>query len=501
MNLKEITYAEIREIFIEMSNKDYMYTSSLIIIGKHFLEYFFSNDIYKMPFKEIRENFISAVNREDFENVPNEEEAFFKFICNEYLDLKFSPSVQMLQYYNMASNDLKVINERIKNYEKDIEKLNRMNRKLTNEEGYEKLLLQYFIELNIEAKEEIIEFLTYKIKNHALNNSQEKPKICANWRNHFPYNYRLEPAHYKKETITDLHNKFQELPISEYNRILIMYKEDNKNFYNSMQDYILNYHIIDKIYNFIHSHYRLNKREEILRQALFAYEDGETLIFCNVIPLQIEGIFHDYCLELGISETDLLASPLHEKLKIITSKDNNFRDFEYFNFKFPIIRNKVAHGNLFKEDDKKLSRFLLLDLYSACKLLATSDSLKINKTVNILKEYEEEKSFKNLIKSIILIQDIYIPEYYNLEKTIEEVKNRFLNDDVWNYLHEIVNKKNEVLNRGIYSIGIYLKEEGINKEKCIDILRKTGETNNIIFDLDLFIDELNMFYLFIKNKK
>ncbi|MBM7558198.1 hypothetical protein [Halanaerobacter jeridensis] len=459
MDLKKLKFGERIEISNEMSKKDYMYSVSLVSIGKHFLEYFFGSEVYQMSFQEIREKFISSSNNKD---VPKDELSFFKFICKRYLDLKDRPSINMLKYYNQASSDLKDINNRIKDYEKDIKELNKINnRKLTNEEGYEKLLLEYYIDLNKKAREEIINFLTHDIRYYALKDSKEVPNYFSTFS--CSYDYRFDPFRYKKENITDLHNKFQDLSVPVYKEILKKYEEDKEEFYNLMEEYIWEYKIIDKIYDFIYSHHRLNKREEILKQALIAYEEGQTLLFCNVIPLQIEGVFHDYCIELEIPETDLLASPLHDKLTKISNEDKNFRDYEYFNFKFPIIRNKVAHGNLFKESNKKLSRFLLLDLFSACKLLATSDSLEINKAVSILQEYEKDCSFKNSLKSIIFLQNITIPNFYDLDSIIDEIKSRFIKDDVWNYIEGIIEEDNNLLNRGIRSIAIYLKEQGIKK--------------------------------------
>ena len=46
----------------------------------------------------------------------------------------------------------------------------------------------------------------------------------------------------------------------------------------------------------------LNKRE-MLKQAIEIYKTGNIELFCQIIPLQIEGIIYDYCIELGVSSS------------------------------------------------------------------------------------------------------------------------------------------------------------------------------------------------------
>lgn len=57
---------------------------------------------------------------------------------------------------------------------------------------------------------------------------------------------------------------------------------------------------------------------------------------------------------------------------------NHFIYFEYYSFKFPIIRNIVAHGKLIAGDIEQTAIMLMLDLLPVCEL-ATSEDIPIIK--------------------------------------------------------------------------------------------------------------------------
>ena len=56
----------------------------------------------------------------------------------------------------------------------------------------------------------------------------------------------------------------------------------------------------------------LNKRE-MLKQAIEIYKTGNIELFCQIIPLQIEGIIYDYCIELGVSSSLIERTSLDKK--------------------------------------------------------------------------------------------------------------------------------------------------------------------------------------------
>ncbi len=63
----------------------------------------------------------------------------------------------------------------------------------------------------------------------------------------------------------------------------------------------------------------LNKRE-MLKQAIEIYKTGNIELFCQIIPLQIEGIIYDYCIELGVSSSLIERTSLDKKIEEIVKK-------------------------------------------------------------------------------------------------------------------------------------------------------------------------------------
>ncbi len=202
-------------------------------------------------------------------------------------------------------------------------------------------------------------------------------------------------------------------------------------------------------------------------------------MFINIIPLQIEGIFYDYCIELGIPENKLTSSSLIDKLDKIIKSNSGFYNYEYFAFRFPVIRNRVAHGRIIEEKEiKKLSTTLLLDLYEVCREIS-SNNLIINKVVELIEEFKEGyQNTKNIVKIafvVVVLQELEleIPIFYNLERYIAQIKIEFTKNQFFDYLLELIEFNNAIVNKGIKKIVTVLnKKPESNKESCTRIFKK-----------------------------
>lgn len=184
------------------------------------------------------------------------------------------------------------------------------------------------------------------------------------------------------------------------------------------------------------------------------------------------------------------TAALHEKLDIISDKDSNFAHYEYYKFVFPVLRNKVAHGNLYSGNSKLTAGMLLLHLYHICRVITNTDSIKINRALSYLKNYLQRPKKDNLLLAVLNLYDVEIPNFYKVEEEISDLKAKFLDDEIWDYFDRLIEKGNEVVNRGLASILIYLKNDGINEKKCEDYLSKIGKDKNEQLDVDQFEQEL-----------
>lgn len=222
--------------------------------------------------------------------------------------------------------------------------------------------------MNEDAREEIIDSLSHGIRSHTLREAQENLGFQSAILNQ-PYKYYNLSSLYQSGEVSELKNKFLDMSVSEHRELSYCYHHDKDSFLEKMQAYIKDYYIIERLERLIAGHYQLNKREEILKQLMEVYSQDKFLLFSNEVPLQIEGIFNDYCLELGIEPYELNIAALHKKLDIISDKDKNFPRYEYYKSVFPVLRNKVAHGNLYSGDSELTAGMLLLNLLHICRVI------------------------------------------------------------------------------------------------------------------------------------
>lgn len=483
-------------------------------LGKLFFTEFQGNDIFnKYTFQEIRTKYIQyfyydespamAINtntgesiKVDLPEIPKKEKDFFAFICKKYLGFNKEPRLCLLELYQNAAEDIREIEERINKYQKEIENEKskrkndepnkKQNIKKNNSDGYTEALIKHYIEVNENAKNEIIKFITTEdIKICAILEASKSQIFPQNvYRYSYRKEYSCQPSRYNKEKLSEIANKFLEFDHQKMQEIERLYR-DKKNvesqleFFRIANDYITQNNVIEKIRSHINENHFLYARKEILGPILDFYLENK-LLFINLAPLQIEGIFHDYCVVLDVSEKLLKTATIGKKLEKIVEKNPNFWDFEYFKFIFPKTRNRVAHGKLFsQEEQNQISCLLLLDLYDVCSRI-TSEDIPVNLMVNIMKKIKSGCIYNNLLLKAKygLIEKIeYDANFYDLEGVIDLVENKCNEDIFFNYLGEVIRKSaNEpMIIKAIKKILSSYKNKKIQVDKCIELFKEIQE--------------------------
>jgi hypothetical protein len=343
--------------------------------------------------------------------------------------------------------------------------------------------LRHFINLNIEAKNEIINFISSeRIKSCALEQArgglieQFNPALNLFRENIYTYSYRYHPSRYDADNLSHIANKFLDITLPEMHKLEQLYKDSPLDFYEYTHKYIAENKIIDQIKQYGEENHFLNARLNLIQPALDSYYTNKVL-FINLIPLQIEGIFYDYCIGLGIPEESLQKASIGEKLDKIIAINPNLYDFEYFKFIFPQTRNRVAHGKLFstKESDH-ISCLLLLDLYHVCGHI-TSEDIPVNLMVNLLKKIKN-RHFTNgdllRVKYGLLEKIEYYPKFYNLEGVIDLVEDKCKEDIFFNYLGEVIRESTNdpVIIKAMKKILSSYKNNKIQIDKCIELFKE-----------------------------
>ena len=249
-------------------------------------------------------------------------------------------------------------------------------------------------------------------------------------------------------------------------------------FYRRAFYYIREHKVIDEIRERILSNHILNERRDILLPALDIYEENKQ-IFINLIPLQIEGLFYEYCLAIDVPENKLQLPALGEKIDKIKSRNSGFYDFEYFKFVFPVTRNRVAHGKMIAPRDlEKVAAFMLLDLADVTERIAT-DALPINTILLALKRMQNGSPCftEDLIKAaFFMAKKKELPAFYNLDNSFQSIKIQFSEDRFFGLIKQLAKLEDYTLLAGLKIALGWLKKENVSlKEKCDDTFREISK--------------------------
>lgn len=464
-------YTEYRE---KIKNEDYFFYADLNYISKQFLSNFLELGIFDSMIKEIIKNY-QEIFKDEIE-IQNGSD-FYKYIAEKYLYLNKTPKDVLFELYNKASHDLLEIKSTIKKSNikiKEIENTKSEKGFLDGESRYKIKHIQYYIEKNKEAEQSILYFLAYDIYNTAYYDCRIDCKGLS-------YSYdKLERKSYSYlnlknkifsyiniydiDDFSDLNNKMLDLDDKEHTRIKNLIHDDKDMVLEYLKEHMIKNKLLTTILNDINKNHILHERKQILSTIINHFNNKDYISVNNMLPLQIEGLFHDYCLLMDVKEKELDISALNAKLDRLKEKDKNLNlvNYEYFSFKFPIIRNKVAHGRYFDTKDEFQAIFLLFDLFSVYQIII-DERIPLNNYIKIINKIDTSIiDFDNLF-SIIRLLELEIPNFYTSEIVkLDTIKQQYLEDS---FLDKF---KDTMLEYSIVSLEGFEKLISILKNKCDD---------------------------------
>lgn len=500
ISLEDVLMGEITAVFNRFVKSESIFNFSFEQLAKHFLIEFLDINPFQVSFQELVKEYLTNIKYEEskkseakkklnemFGNVDEElekallsESLFYEYICKKYLEIIKEPRTELLDLFMKASDDLRIIDETLNDIHIQREKIVKDN---TAQDVQEKLpILFYYKELNEKAKEEILYFIKNDIKNFALENSMD-----TFLRQYFflrsPYNFNAHHKAYKPQYPNDLANKFGDLPLPTFRDVNEKYKNIDKTDFNKyLSDFIKQRKIVRQITDLVDKNHILFERKEIIKEALDIYENGQKIMFANAVPTIIEGIFHDLCIVCGESNNDLLFFGFQEKLNRLKKILSWELHYEYYSFKFRIIRNTVAHGRLAVEEINQLSDLLLLDLYQVSQLVS-SNRIKLNKKINNIKQFSmkaKEVDFEKIIK-YILLDEVEVPKFYKLNLSIKKIESVITSQEFWDYLNKEFENGYETEKHGIHHIVKKLSNRKPFDVRCTIFFKRSNFSK--IYDL------------------
>jgi hypothetical protein len=378
-----------------------------------------------MPFSKLIMTFRNDVDEQV--DPALDESAFYRYVSKRWVVSENLVS-GLLERYRNATSDLQEIAASLEKIHIELDQINKEKRP-SAAQRYDRKRLIYFEEKNKKAQTEILDFLTFHIKRFVLNEHAAAILVAPAFPiGHFgrpegiPYRYgyigpRLRSP-YDPESVSETSNKFLDFPMEAYREMQRMYREEQNNFFIVAREYLKgaleNYSSASaRIASYADRSPILAPRRELLTRLTSMFDDGDFIGFVNISPLQIEGIFTDICVALGASEAMLDVSSVNSKLDVISPKIRGLNDiqYEYFSFKFPLVRNRVAHGEVFLGDYEHAAIMLMLDLLPVCHL-TVSDEIVTNKQYKALIDAEFTR---RLDKVLMWLADpaTDLPDFYH----------------------------------------------------------------------------------------
>lgn len=266
--------------------------------------------------------------------------------------------------------DLCEINERLQH-------LKQLDASIPAEKDYEHRKLRYFANLNKQARDEIIHFLSsglldYLIEHKSVNYVSRQDDKGLNLMLQSCYEYGFFKKYYDPDYDFSTEAKIRFIPGVKLENFLdvingyIKLKHDDCNAYQiELRRIVGENNVLDYLCEKIEVHNIMNRRLEVFNTLKILYAEKKWQSFISLAILQIEGLFYDCCNVLKINELSGSAGTLVEKV------DKSFRDnhilmlsvYPYYMFEVPEIRNEIAHTGLIEADNlEHIANELVLDL-------------------------------------------------------------------------------------------------------------------------------------------
>lgn len=464
------------------------------ILARHFLKDVLGINVFKLNIEEVSKEICEQYDYE-LEELPGETEELYKFVAENIMgiDADREPYQAFNNEVFLVMKDLKKINSMIQEYEskqqfKDIDR-------------YEKTKYQYLVEKLNKAKNEICEYMEGEINTRVYKEIKMRGKKKLNNNllfshifnaiSNFPYPFRSNEEEYDITVFAGLKYKFNHMTVKEFGELKFNYMHNKLKFYELVDIYINSNDFRNNILSIIEENLLLNKRV-MLKQAIEIYIEGRMELFCQIVPLQIEGIIYDYCIELGISPAKIDRVPFDKKLEEIVAIDKNFKCHEYFKYDFIELRNTAAHGRLHDNVNyNNTANMLILDLMYLCEFVNSSNATAVNRMRNLVKEIETIKQEKSidwefeLDTKVLEFMPVYIkgslPPFYNSKEEIQEIISYAKSESFLGYLEfivtfpEMLSPEQEAEIKQILS---YIKENTDLEKECIQLFKKLSRIKN-----------------------
>lgn len=438
--------------FNDFWRESWAFSCSSEQLVRHFLGAALELDrpIFRMGMEEIRAAFLASTSF-TAADVPAGDHEFVDYVLENCLQVDDAPARYMLTIYEKASEDLRAI-------ERNLSRSKAQQQALTGnhfEVEYGRQRLEHWRRKNKRARAEIVRFLANGAKDEALYQARRR---LIGWGVgslldfHVPYAFRWFTHRYDPDSFSMIRNKLGDEAVSKIPDWERLCREDPAAARRQLPNFVAEHRVVERLGALLQKHHRLAARRDALSAALEAFRRGDFVTFYLIAPLQIEGIFSDLCLELGMEE-EVANKQLRVRLDRLDKDGRALIDYEYFKFGFPIVRNRVAHGHVVDATEAAaLAHEMLLDLFDVCHALESED-LPIARKVALLRSGRTDA---RTLAKLAALSDLTLPAFYELEAQEDEFCASLTLEGFWHPLYELAGARSPDLDAGLARIGTLL---------------------------------------------
>ena len=218
--------------------------------------------------------------------------------------------------------------------------------------------------------------------------------------------------------VNDFSEKFSDLSIRQFQKVKELSCANSDVFIKFEKDYVTR-RAIPQIRRGVKENHLLHDRSEVILRALKEYEAHRYLCACSLLAVQVEGLFGDLLEEMGVTREKIESQAIGNKVLALNNKSEDFVWYEYYAFEFPVLRNRIAHGNIRNQELSLQNAIsLILDFAQICEYACNSTSIPINKKISILKAFR--KGNKNeryqALLDFVPVLEVAIPSFYGLQE-------------------------------------------------------------------------------------
>lgn len=343
-------------------------------------------------------------------------------------------------------------------------------KKIEDTSSYAYKKLQYFLDRNQAAKEEITDFICYSFRRYIVETSSkhidliDRDKEKDMWLQGPTYNYQYSAEFYDPECDFSTYVKFYNIPgvrlidsLPNIESHIALKKASPKDYFDEIFKIVNENDMVAQMSSRVSSNYHIHERKEIFESMATLFKEEKFLSFISLAAIQLEGIFYELTnIKFGKKERQgTLVSKVEKAFKSNLTQMQTL--YPYFAFDIPDLRNQVAHKGIVEGRDLKQTAYeLVLDLNCVLYLTEKASTDKFVGFIIISKKLSEikEKNCKSkeeyrLAIARCLFDELYMSDMMKYEYFWELLVKPGDYDEEMEYYHPGDLKKGEISIKGI----------------------------------------------------